>query len=110
MTTVVIARFLHPPHERGNAKIDYLGIATLTVSLVSLLLATSFGGTTYPWGSVVILGLYPVGIVALVHDDLPVVEEVGHELLDSMSQSAPNDGAERRTESDSTDARVKTSV
>ncbi|KGN40222.1 MDR family MFS transporter [Knoellia aerolata] len=66
VTTVVIARFLHLPHERREVKIDHLGIATLTVALVSLLLATSFGGTTYPWGSVEILGLYAVGTLALV--------------------------------------------
>ena len=64
--TAVVARFLHLPHQRREAKIDYLGIATLTVSLVSLLLATSLGGTSYPWGSTTILGLYAVGVVALV--------------------------------------------
>ena len=66
VATVVIARFLHLPHERRVARIDYLGIATLTVSLVSLLLATSLGGTTYAWGSPTILGLYAVGAVALL--------------------------------------------
>jgi EmrB/QacA subfamily drug resistance transporter len=66
VATVVIARFLHLPHERRNALIDYRGIATLTVALVSLLLATSLGGTTYAWGSAEILGLYAVGAVALV--------------------------------------------
>jgi EmrB/QacA subfamily drug resistance transporter len=66
VATAVIARFLHLPHERREAKIDHLGIATLTVSLVSLLLATSLGGTTYPWGSTTILGLYAVGVVALI--------------------------------------------
>ena len=66
VATVVIARFLHLPHERRVARIDYLGIATLTVSLVSLLLATSLGGTAYAWGSPTILGLYAVGAVALL--------------------------------------------
>ena len=66
VATVVIARFLHLPHERRPVKIDYLGIATLTVALVSVLLATSLGGTTYPWGSAEILGLYAIGAVALV--------------------------------------------
>jgi len=66
VATAVIARFLHLPHERREAKIDYIGIATLTVSLVSLLLATSLGGTTYAWGSTTILGLYAVGVVALI--------------------------------------------
>ena len=64
--TVVIARFLHLPHRRREARIDYAGIATLTVALVSLLLATSLGGTSYPWGSPTILALYAVGVVALV--------------------------------------------
>jgi EmrB/QacA subfamily drug resistance transporter len=66
VTTAVIARFLHLPHERREARIDYVGIATLTVALVSLLLATSLGGTTWAWGSAQILGLYAVGVVALV--------------------------------------------
>jgi EmrB/QacA subfamily drug resistance transporter len=66
VATAVIARFLHLPHERREARIDYAGIATLTLSLVSLLLATSLGGTSYPWGSPTILGLYAVGAVALV--------------------------------------------
>ena len=65
-TTAVIARFLHLPHERREARIDYPGIATLTVALVSLLLATSLGGTTWAWGSPQILGLYAVGLVTLV--------------------------------------------
>ena len=66
VTTAVIARFLHLPHERREARIDYLGIATLTTALVSLLLATSLGGTTWAWGSAQIIGLYAVGVVALV--------------------------------------------
>ena len=66
VATAVIARFLHLPHQRREARIDHLGIATLTVSLVSLLLATSLGGTTFAWGSATILGLYALGVVALV--------------------------------------------
>jgi len=66
VTTAVIARFLHLPHERREARIDYLGITTLTVALVSLLLATSLGGTTWAWGSPEILGLYAVGVVTLL--------------------------------------------
>lgn len=62
---VAIGRFLHLPHVRREVRIDYAGMATMTVALVSLLLATSFGGTTYPWGSAQILGLYAVGLVFL---------------------------------------------
>jgi EmrB/QacA subfamily drug resistance transporter len=66
VTTAVIARFLHLPHERREARIDYLGIATLTIALVSLLLATSLGGTTWAWGSPEILGLYGLGLATLI--------------------------------------------
>ncbi|MFW6599389.1 MDR family MFS transporter [Propionibacteriaceae bacterium Y2011] len=60
-----IARFLHLSHERRDAKVDVPGIVTLTVALVLLLLATSWGGTTYPWGSPLIISMY-VGGVALI--------------------------------------------
>lgn len=62
----VIWRFLHVPHERRDAKVDILGIATLSPALVAILLATSWGGTTYAWGSDVILGLFGAGAVLLV--------------------------------------------
>jgi EmrB/QacA subfamily drug resistance transporter len=66
VATFVIARFLHLPHQRRDARVDSLGIATLAVALVAILLATSWGGTTYPWGSATIIGLYAVGALALV--------------------------------------------
>jgi len=62
----LIARFLHLPFERREAKVDKAGIITLTGGLVATLLATSWGGTTYGWGSPQILGLYGVGAVALI--------------------------------------------
>jgi len=61
-----IWKFLHLPHERRDATIDWAGIVVLTVSLFSLLLATSLGGTAYAWSSPEILGLYALGTVALV--------------------------------------------
>lgn len=64
--TFVIARFLHLPHQRRDAKVDTAGIATLALSLVAILLATSWGGTTYPWGSATIIGLYVAGALGLV--------------------------------------------
>jgi EmrB/QacA subfamily drug resistance transporter len=63
--TAVVTRFLHIPHERREAKIDTAGILTLTPALVAILLATSWGGTTYAWGSAVIIGLYAVGVALL---------------------------------------------
>lgn len=61
----VIARFLRLDHTPNRGKVDVLGIVTLTPALVAILLATSWGGTTYPWGSGVILGLLVGGAVLL---------------------------------------------
>jgi len=61
-----IARFLHLPFQRRDAKVDVAGIVLLAVGLTTYLLATSWGGTTYAWSSGTILGLYAVGVVALI--------------------------------------------
>lgn len=64
---VFIARFLHlPGPQRRNARVDVAGILTLSGALITLLLATSWGGTTYPWSSGPVLGLYAVGSALLV--------------------------------------------
>ncbi|MDO5504183.1 MAG: MDR family MFS transporter, partial [Actinomycetia bacterium] len=60
-----IARFMHLPFARRDAKVDVAGMITLTIAFVAILLATSWGGTTYPWTSPVILGLYAVGALFL---------------------------------------------
>lgn len=61
-----IARFMRLPFERRDARIDVAGMLTLSTAMVAILLATSWGGTTYPWSSAPILGLYAVGSVLLV--------------------------------------------
>ncbi|MFJ6133775.1 MDR family MFS transporter [Janibacter terrae] len=63
---VFIAKFLHVPHTPRRAPIDYLGIATLSTGLVALLLAVSFGGSSWAWGSSQSLGLFALSAVALV--------------------------------------------
>jgi len=60
-----ITKYLKLPHIQRRAQIDVAGIITLTGALVAILLATSWGGTTYPWGSPQIIGLYAVGLVLL---------------------------------------------
>ncbi len=62
---IVIARFLHVDETRRKAKVDVAGMATMTVALMCLLLATSLGGTTYPWASAQIIGLFAVGVLML---------------------------------------------
>jgi EmrB/QacA subfamily drug resistance transporter len=47
-------------------RIDYAGAAILLAATVPLLLAFSWGGTTYPWGSTTIIGLFAFSVVAWV--------------------------------------------
>lgn len=66
VATVAIMQFLHLKHQRRDAKVDVFGIAFLTIALICILLATSFGGTTYPWSSWQIITMYAVGTVAAI--------------------------------------------
>src|ERR1700733_1293758 len=50
-----------PEHQQ----IDYFGAAALAGALASLVLACTWGGTTYPWGSSEIIGLFAVAIVSV---------------------------------------------
>ncbi|MFC7259228.1 MDR family MFS transporter [Streptomyces lutosisoli] len=45
--------------------IDYLGIALVAVGASALILATSWGGNEYAWGSATIIGLFVGGVLAL---------------------------------------------
>lgn len=45
--------------------IDYAGIALIAVGASALILATSWGGNEYAWGSGVIIGLFVGGLLAL---------------------------------------------
>jgi len=56
---------LRLPRPASRPPIDYAGMALLGGATVGLVLVTSWGGTTYAWGSAVIIGL-SVATVALV--------------------------------------------
>ncbi|WP_345699722.1 MDR family MFS transporter [Kitasatospora terrestris] len=64
---VVIAAARNIPAVRSVARpvIDYLGITLVAVGASALILATSWGGNEYAWGSPVIIGLFVVGVLAL---------------------------------------------
>ena len=49
--------------ERLRRVIDYLGTAFLSLSATALILFTSLGGTTYPWGSWQLISLAVAGVV-----------------------------------------------
>ena len=54
------------PVRKMKAKIDYIGAALLTSGVTAWLLVLSWGGSEYPWGSPVIVGLSLAGLVLFV--------------------------------------------
>src|SRR5919206_381148 len=61
-----IVAYLHVPHVPRRHKLDYVGFAALALSLVAVLLATTWGGTQYPWDSWQVVSLYAVGALVLI--------------------------------------------
>ena len=61
----VLAVTLPGVRERVSHTIDYLGTVLLAAGLSALVLLTTFGGTTYAWGSVEIVGLGALALIAL---------------------------------------------
>ncbi|MGD1209121.1 MDR family MFS transporter [Mycobacterium seoulense] len=51
--------------DRTKPVIDYTGILFVGLGAAGLTLATSWGGTTYPWGSPTIIGLFVGSVMAL---------------------------------------------
>jgi EmrB/QacA subfamily drug resistance transporter len=54
------------PRGTGRARIDWLGAGLLTVWITTLVLITSWGGTTYDWVSPQIIGLAVVTVAAFI--------------------------------------------
>lgn len=65
--TVLMLEFpnIKPRHD-VRPQIDYLGALSLVASVAPLLLALSWAGHEYPWGSPQVLGLLAVALVMLV--------------------------------------------
>ncbi|MFM9702047.1 MDR family MFS transporter [Streptomyces galilaeus] len=59
------ARTIPVVKSAARPVIDYLGIALVAVGASALILATSWGGNEYAWGSGVIVGLFAGGLLAL---------------------------------------------
>lgn len=65
VVVIAAARTIPSVKAAGRPVIDYLGIAMVTIGASALILATSWGGNQYAWGSSVIIGLFVLGLVAL---------------------------------------------
>ncbi|MDQ2826453.1 MAG: MFS transporter [Actinomycetota bacterium] len=60
---VVVAAVLPSTGRRIRRQIDYLGTATLAAAATGLVLVTTLGGNTYPWGSPFVIGLAVASVV-----------------------------------------------
>jgi hypothetical protein len=56
-------RTMRAPAEVREHRVDYAGAAVLSVAITCLLLACTWGGTTYPWDSAQVLGTAVAGVV-----------------------------------------------
>jgi EmrB/QacA subfamily drug resistance transporter len=61
-----IATRLHLPVTRSEHKIDYAGAGFLSLSVVTLLLGTVWGGVDYPWASAQIIGLFATSVISAI--------------------------------------------
>jgi EmrB/QacA subfamily drug resistance transporter len=62
---VVTSLVLRIPFRRLRRRIDYLGSLLLVAAVSCVVTATTWGGTTFPWGSVQIIGLAVAAAVLL---------------------------------------------
>ena len=52
--------------DASKHRIDYAGVIILILTVVPIMLALSWGGALYPWGSLVIIGLFVLSVVMLL--------------------------------------------
>jgi EmrB/QacA subfamily drug resistance transporter len=63
---IVVTVVLPTTTTRQKHKIDYLGATLLAAFATCVVLATSWGGTSYAWGSPVIIGLFAGSVLLLL--------------------------------------------
>ncbi|GAA2725196.1 MFS transporter [Actinocorallia aurantiaca] len=61
----VIVTVLRGKEEQTRHRIDYAGTFALAGAAVCLVLGTTWGGTEYPWGSPVVIGLFAGAVLLL---------------------------------------------
>ncbi|GGS19779.1 MFS transporter [Streptomyces aureoverticillatus] len=65
LVVVAAARTIPVVKSASRPVIDYLGIALVAIGASALILATSWGGNQYAWGSAIVIGLFVGGLLAL---------------------------------------------
>ncbi|WP_418960035.1 MDR family MFS transporter [Streptomyces tritici] len=65
LVVIAAARSIPAVRSASRPVIDYAGIGLVAAGASALILATSWGGNEYAWGSGVILGLFAGGVLAL---------------------------------------------
>ncbi|WP_416971128.1 MDR family MFS transporter [Streptomyces sp. 4F14] len=65
VVVIAAARTIPVVKSASRPVVDYLGIAWVALGASALILATSWGGNEYAWGSGVIVGLFVGGVIAL---------------------------------------------
>jgi EmrB/QacA subfamily drug resistance transporter len=66
LALVVVLRTMKAQGQIREHTIDYLGAALLSGAITALLLASVWGGQTYPWGSWQVTGTAVAGLVLLI--------------------------------------------
>lgn len=65
LALIAAVKFMNLPKlGEGKPKLDYAGMALIAIATSSLVLAATWGGSEYDWGSVQIIGLIVAGVVA----------------------------------------------
>jgi EmrB/QacA subfamily drug resistance transporter len=77
---IAVALVLHVPVRKVHHKIDWVGTALLSAGVVGLILITTWGGTTYAWGSGIIVGL-AIASVALLAIFVVVQSKVAEPII-----------------------------
>ena len=80
LALAVVLRTMRAPAEVRQHRIDYAGAVVLSVGITGLLLACTWGGTTYPWGSPQVL-VAGVGGLALAVVFVAIERRVAEPLL-----------------------------
>jgi EmrB/QacA subfamily drug resistance transporter len=63
---VVVLRTMRIHHQPRAHSIDYGGALALSVGVTAVLLASAWGGTSYPWGSAQVVAAAAIGVAGLI--------------------------------------------